>query len=57
MPQNYSINLIIKWLFDYRNTKTIEFVAPHLAPGIKKVPENQRLNLKLAVRTVGMKQI
>ena len=29
----------------------IHFVAPHLAPGIKKVPENQRLKLKLAVRT------
>ena len=29
----------------------IQFVAPHLAPGIKKVPENQRLKLKLAVRT------
>ncbi len=29
----------------------IPFVAPHLAPGIKKVPENQRLNLNLAVRT------
>ena len=23
----------------------IPFVAPHLAPGIKKVPENQRLKL------------
>ena len=29
----------------------IPFVAPHLAPGIKKVPEYQRLKLKLAVRT------
>ena len=29
----------------------IQFVAPHLAPGIKKVPEYQRLKLKLAVRT------
>ncbi len=34
-----------------------QFVAPHLAPPIKKVPENQRLNFISAVRTVGMKQI
>ncbi len=26
-----------------KNSYEIPFVAPHLAPGIKKVPENQRL--------------
>jgi hypothetical protein len=39
--------------FETRN----QFVAPHSAPPIKKVPENQRLNFISAVRTVGMKQI
>jgi hypothetical protein len=39
-------NLLTSTLF-YTSSDFVEipFVAPHLAPGIKKVPENQRLNL------------
>jgi hypothetical protein len=45
-------NLLTSTLF-YTSSDFVEipFVAPHLAPGIKKVPEYQRLKLKLAVRT------
>ena len=39
-------NLLTSTLF-YTSSDFVEipFVAPHLAPGIKKVPENQRLKL------------
>ena len=39
-------NLLTSTLF-YTSSDFVEipFIAPHLAPGIKKVPENQRLNL------------
>jgi len=39
-------------ILEIKNIIKIQFVAPHLTQVTKKVPENQRLNLLLAVRTV-----